>query len=154
MKNKTGYFLAALLMIFILVGCQGKKSELKPEKFKETMEALTYEVESIEKDNVNIKSYQVATHPSHRIDYYVFSGDEQAKAFYNTNKNNFSSMKDIKVKEETDEKGQQSLKVITENYYMYISKIGTTVIYVSEHPALQESIEPVINYIGYGEDKK
>lgn len=157
MKKISKILGIVLVIISVVTGCNApSRKMIEPEDFEANMKKLTYQVENAEDLTANQEKHLIAKTKTHRIDYYVFKTEEDAEQFFKSNSNHGKNVETPVGEVENKYYKEENLLLYEfedENYYVFLSKIGKSVIYAVEHPVLKESIQPVVDYIGYGKKR-
>lgn len=160
MKKSLKILLIVIIILAVLIGgfvlytiLSKNKKPLTSEEFRTTMESNDYTVSDVlsqysEYDYV--KEAYVASTKNFQVEFFVLSDDEHALGFYNINKTNFEVLADNYATTTTVNIGNCSrYSLISNNQFMYVSRIGNTVIYVDVPTTYQESVQSILNTIGY-----
>ena len=136
-----------ICLLLLTLGCS--KNSISTKEFKSTMRNNDYYVISI-KDQFASYNYiteaLLARKDSINVEFYVMSDNDNAKAFYDYNKDVIEAykMNDSKYKE-------TSTKYIlsTDEKYMVISLIDNTCIYVDTNIENKDKVNSILKKLGY-----
>lgn len=82
----------------------------------------------------------------YQIEYFVFDSENSAKDMYNKNKDDFKSTKSNKDKEK---ESNDTYTTTTSDYFMYISRIENSVLYIKVPISVKEEIQKIIKELKY-----
>lgn len=164
MKKKRIIFTATLILIVIIVAIfftvvslsrDKEKSSINPVEFKQILETKSYTITDVKNQFSNYDfitdAYLASTSDySYQIEYYQFTDNKNAINFYNTNKSAFYEMYKNIVFEKFEEKDSYSKCILkTNDYYLVISRIANTLIYIDVPIEYLDDIDSLLKEIGY-----
>lgn len=160
MKKSLKIIIIIFVILLILVGSfvvyTISSKNLKPlasEDFITIMENNNYSVSDVVAQYSQydyVKEAYVASDKNFQVEFFVLSDDEHSLGFYNINKTNFEILASEYSTTTTVDIGNCSrYTLITTDKFMYVSRIGNTVIYIDVPIMYQESVQSILNIIGY-----
>lgn len=160
MKKSLKVFLVVVILLVIAVGgfvlYTISSQNLKPltsEEFIGAMENSNYTVSDVIDQYSKydyVKNAYVASTRDYQIEFFVLSDDEHAIGFFNINKANFEVLASNTATSSFADVGNCSRYTLVSNgQYMYISRIGNTVIYINSPTTYQETIQALLSSLGY-----
>ena len=152
-KKKIIFGIICLFTILTLTGC-GDKTATTPETFIAAAKNNYYITKDITNQYTSydyIDQVIIAKSPKgYQIEFYVLSDANYATSMFNANKNTFESFKSNASSSSSVSMGNYSKYSLTSNgYYMYISRIDNTIIYVKEKSNHKDDIKDFIKELGY-----
>lgn len=160
MKKSLKIFLVVIiLLIIVIVGfvlytiSSRNKKPLTSEEFISSMEANNHTVSDAASQYPQydyVKSAYSAYTLDYRIDFFILSDDEHAIEFFNINKSNFDLLAtDTATTSFADIGNCTRYTIISSGRYMYISRIGNTVICINSSDTYQQTIQTLVSSLGY-----
>ena len=152
--KKRGILLAVvcLLVLFVTTGCMNKKA-ITTSEFKSTMESkgfTTIDVLEQFSEYKYVKEATVAKNDDFQIEFYVLSDTERADYMFNTNKKIFQNSKGSSTFETKSKIGNyETYSLTSSGYYMYISRVNNTVIYLNVNESKKDTVIKIIKDLGY-----
>ena len=151
MKKKLCLFGILFFTIIILCGC-GNKKAITTRDFKNITEQSgldTYDA----MDQVvgeSIKEVTLAYNDDYKLEFYVLDSSVSAKNMYEHNKNIFEGRKSGISKYISTDIGNSSTYMLESGgYYMYLSRIDNTLLYVDVMDIYKDKIKEIVKDLGY-----
>lgn len=153
--KKTKTILLALLLVAVMAvmtGC-GDKTPLTLDEFKTSAEEYGCEIKDITDQYASFDFVETATlavMDNWQVEFYELASEEDAVRTFNTNKNDFENLKGSASTESSVAIGNHAKYTLNSNgKYMHIARIGNTFVFTSEDKDEKESIEGLLEKIGY-----
>ena len=160
MKKFLEIFLVIIIILIVAVSgialftyFDQNKKPLTSDEFTSIMEGHDYIVSDIanqvsEYDYVT-EAYIASTN-NFQIEFYIFSTDDHALNFYDINKNNFGDYEDLtSTTTEVNIGNCSRYSLTTSSNYMYVSRMGNTVIYIDVLNTYQDNVKSILSELGY-----
>ena len=138
-----------LLIVILLCSCKrnGIISEKEFTKIAKNHKLTVVDVKDQFEDKKQVKEAYVAdSGKNYQIEYYILDTENNAKKMYETNKEDFKSLKSKKDKETEKE---YYYTTTTNDYYMYLSKIENSVLYIKVPIKFKEEAKKIIRELKY-----
>lgn len=160
MKKALKVILIIALIIILIVGglffyLNIPKDSITVSEFKSIMEEKEYELIDVslqfaEYDFVEEAYLALDRENDYQIEFYELSDEKNAIAFYNNNKKSFEDSKSgSSVETNLNGKNYSRYVLSSGGDYMLLSRIDNTVIYVCEDVELKDTINDVLDELGY-----
>ena len=152
--KKRGIIFAVIciLTLFITTGCFSKTA-ITTSDFKSKMEAkgfITLDVKQQFSQYDYVKEATVAKNDNYQIEFYVLTTTERAEYMFNTNKKIFEGSKASGSLETKAKVGNyETYSLTSSGYYMYISRVDNTFIYLKVNESNKDDVTKVIKELGY-----
>lgn len=152
--KKSIYLLVTLILgIVLLTGCVNK-NKLEPNDFVDLVEQNNYKTTNVI-DNFTtypkIKNAFVAQNEdmTYQLEYYELETNEDAKLFFNSNKEILAKLEGAKATANIETDKYQKYIQSTEKAYSLISRIDNTVIYANVKIEYKDEVNKIIKTLGY-----
>lgn len=151
---KKNLFLFSLLfsMLLILTGC-GNKKVITTDKFIDITEKNGFVTKDIldQFSNTDVLDATIANYNSDfQLEFYVLDSTEGAKEMFLNNKNIFETYKGSVSKYSSTDIGNSSTYMLeSSGYYMYLSRVDNTLLYVKVDDIYKERVKSIIKELGY-----
>lgn len=151
---KKNLFLFSLLfsMLLILTGC-GNKKVITTDKFIDITEKNGFVTKDVldQFSNTDVLDATIANYNSDfQLEFYVLDSTEGAKEMFLNNKNIFETYKGSVSKYSSTDIGNSSTYVLeSSGYYMYLSRVDNTLLYVKVDDIYKERVKSIIKELGY-----
>ena len=145
-------FLFVIFFLLSITGCAPKKNKLDPEAFKTAMieEGFTVKDATSEMIYDYIVQIYLASGTNYNIEYYNIKNNDFAAGFY---KNNVEAIEKINYDEEKatikEESNYSKYTIVLDNKYKVVSRVDNTVIFINAPSRYKESIDIILDKIGY-----
>jgi len=156
MKKTTIAISAILVCVILLASCGGPKTAISAEEFKEKAEQAgltvmdTTIIDLTEDGWFDIESSCIAKGNNYRIEFSVFSTEQQAAAFYNEYKIYIESMKGSSSSySDVNLSNYNKYTQTSAGIYSVVSRIDNTVVYASASADYKLEINDFLKDIGY-----
>lgn len=160
MKKALIVLLIIAVIIILAVGglffyLNIEKEPITVDEFKSIMESKKYELIDVsaqfaEYDFVKEAYLALDKDADYQIEFYELSDEENTIAFYNNNKKSFENSKSGNSVETTlNGKNYSRYVLSSDGEYMLLSRIDNTMIYVCEDLELKDTIDNVLDELGY-----
>lgn len=151
MKKKIILLSTFLFVAIFLTGC-GNKKAITTRDFKNITEQSgfsTIDTKDQFEENSIIEA-TLAYNLDYKIEFYVLNSDASAKGMFEHNKGIFESRKSGVSKYTSTNIGNSSTYMLQSGgYYMYLSRIDNTLLYVNVLDKYKDTIREVIKDLGY-----
>ena len=153
MKKKILLLLLLIISLFTITGC-GKRTPLNSTDFVDLMEQNEYKTTNV-KEQFNeysqIKNAFIAQNSgmTYQIEYYELDTEEDAKSFYNGNRDRFKNMEKIDKYKNIDLDNYQKYVQTTDTVYSLIARIDNTIIYANVKIEYKEEVKKIVEKLGY-----
>lgn len=153
MKKRFVLVCLCLLMLLSLSGC-GSRTALTAEEFIAKAETFGYETADITEQYASYGIFAdaaVATSPDgFQVEFYVLNDEATAAGVFETNKADFDSLKGAGSTSTSVNLGNYSSYAVTSGgKYMYVSRVGSTLLYVSTESANKDAVKAIVKELGY-----
>jgi len=160
LKKSLKIFLVIIIILIVVVAgialftyFDQNKKPLTANEFSSIMENHNYIVSDVA-DQISeydyVTSSYIASNNEFQIEFYVFSNDDYALNFYTINKNNFGDYEDnTSTTTEVNLGNCSRYSLTTISNYMYVSRIGNTVIYIDTPIMYQNNVKSILDELGY-----
>ncbi len=151
MKKKFLLFSLLLFGLLMLTGC-GNKKAITTHDFKNITEQSGFSTIDAKDqfDETSVVEATLAYNDDYKIEFYVLDSDADAKGMFEYNKNIFEGRKSGVSKYASTNIGNSSTYMLQSGgYYMYLSRIDNTLLYVSVLEKYKDSVREVIKDLGY-----
>ena len=151
---KKNLFLFSLLfsMLLILTGC-GNKKVITTDKFIDITEKNGFVTKDVldQFSNTDVLDATIANYNSDfQLEFYVLDSTEGAKEMFLNNKNIFETYKGSVSKYSSTDIGNSSTYMLeSSGYYMYLSRVDNTLLYVKVDDIYKERVKSIIKELGY-----
>ena len=138
-----------ILVILCISGCKRNSiiKEKELEKVSNKNKLIVVDVKEQFEERKQVKeAYVLDSGKNWQIEYYIFDTKENAKEMFEKNKNDFKSLKSKKDKEEDKE---TIYTTTTNDYYMYISIIDNSVLYIKVPTKVKDEAKEIIKELKY-----
>lgn len=151
-KKKVFLGITLVTIIFLTTGCF-KKKVITTEEFKNKAENsgyITINVKNQYMNDLRIKEATVAQKEDYQVEFYVLDDNSNAKIIFSNTKEDFQKDKD-KVSVETTKNmlNYSTYSLKTGGYYMYLSRVQNTLLYVKVKEKYQDSVKELIKELDY-----
>ena len=140
-----------VLVLFMVSGC-GNKKVITTREFKNITEQNGLSVlDAIDQfDSDVIKEATLAYNDDYKLEFYVLDSSDSAISMFNYNKNSFESKKSgVSSYLSTDLANYNIYMLQSGGYYMYLSRVDNTLLYVSVEDTFKESVKDIVKDLGY-----
>ncbi len=153
MKKKVFNLFLMSFVLIILTGCSSKKA-ITTDKFIESAKDSgfeTYDVTTQFKDTPSIDKATVAKKADkYQIEFYILKDSDAATLMFNQNKVTFETYKGLTSTESKVNLKKYTKYSLTSNgYYMDLSRIDNTLLYVRVEDKYKNEVKKFIKEIGY-----
>ena len=153
MKKRLLLFLTFLFSVFLVTGC-GTKTALEPNDFVDLIEQNGFKTTNVKEQFSAYSQIQNAfvaqdTGMRYQLEYYQLDTEENAKKFFDGNKDIFEKMKNIKSHGEVNLGNYQQFTQDTDTAYSLLSRIDNTVIYANVKIEYKDEVKKIIKKLGY-----
>ena len=153
MKRRNIFLIIGLfLTVFLLTGC-GNKTKLTTKEFESIAKkhnCTIYDVSNQYASYGFIKEAKVAKNDDWQIEFYIIDSAKNADVMYNINKQVFEGYKGSTSVYKTETLKNYSTYLLKSNgYYMYLSRVDNTLLYVKVNDTYQKQVEKIIKDMGY-----
>ena len=153
MKRKILTIILFGCMALSLVGC-GNKEAVSTEDFISIAESKDCEIADASaqyEEYSYVENVTIAAHEEGwQVEFYTLSEDSYATSMFNTNKEIFESYKGNKSVESTTNIGNDATYSLTsDGYYMYLSKVDNTLLYVRVNEDYKDTVKTIIEELEY-----
>lgn len=151
MKRKIILFGIILVFLFTLVGC-GNKKAITTREFKNITEQSGFSTVDAKDqfEGESIKEATLAINNDYKIEFYVLDNSESARGMFQHNKEIFENRKSGVSKYVSTDLGNSSTYMLQSGgYYMYLSRVDNTLLYVNVLDQYKDSVKEVVNDLGY-----
>lgn len=144
-----------VLLLFVCIGCSTNKKEITADEFKEKMRDNDYYVVDVteqfsEYDYIEKCLLAIDITKSYQIEFYKLKDSENALEFYRYNKGIFQASEiSGSVYKSVDLSSSNKYTLKTFSSYKIISRIKDTVIYVDVDVDYKDSVDFILQKIGY-----
>lgn len=151
----------SIVLVIVVVGVilfsliNKDKPSITAEEFKSTMEEKGYYVKDVTAQFANYgyikKPYVAASQDNaYQVEFYEISDSEHASKFFNTNKAIFEASKgSISAETNIGFRNYSKYTLQSNNKYQIVSRINSTVIFVDVDSKYKDTIDKLLNEIGY-----
>ena len=151
MKKKIIFFSFLLLSIFMITGC-GNKKVISTREFKNITEQdvlTTVDVKDQFSDESVVEA-TIAHNDDIKLEFYVLNSETSAKSMFAYNKKIFEGRKSGVSKYISTDIGNSSTYMLqTGGYYMYLSRVDNTLLYISVSDQYKDNVKEVVKDLGY-----
>ena len=153
MKKSINLLITLILGIVLLTGCVNK-NKLDPNDFVDLIEQNNYKTTNVI-DNFTtypkIKNAFVAQNEdmTYQLEYYELETKEDAKLFFNSNKEILGKLEGAKKSTDIEADKYQKYIQSTDTAYSLITRIDNTVIYANVKPEYKDEVNKIIKTLGY-----
>ena len=151
MKKKLCLIGVLFLTIIVLCGC-GNKKAITTRDFKNITEQSGLDtIDAIDQVvGESIKEVTLAYNDDYKLEFYVLDSLTSAKNMYEHNKNIFEGRKSgISKYLSTDLGNFNTYMLESGGYYMYLSRIDNTLLYVDVLDIHKDKIKEIVKDLGY-----
>lgn len=153
MKKKILILSLLIISLFTLTGC-GKKTPLNSTDFVDLMEQNEYKTTNVNdqfSEYPQIKNAFIAQNSgmTYQIEYYELDTEENAKSFYNGNRDRFKNMEKISSYKNIDLGNYQKYTQKTDDVYSLIARIDNTIIYANVKIEYKDEVKDIVEKLGY-----
>ena len=152
MKKKIVFM--CLISLFLLVGCDIKKTAITSTDFNKVMSEEKFTVTNLSKDFEDIKEIKevfIAQSPKldYQIEYYVLDSEESESKFYENNKNKFQ--KEAKNYSQVEMTGlnYERYSQNTNTSYQVISCVEKTCIFLNVNKNKKDEVKSILEKFNY-----
>ncbi len=152
MKKKCFLIVFLLLAMFTLTGC-GNKKALTVDEVKNIVEKEGFKATDVK---YKYSNYDYVTdvyelgNSNFYIQFIVASDTNKAKQLFQNNKEIIDGYRNGDYKNSsTSGKNYETYKLISDGYYMYVSRIDNTLIYSNEKAEYKTEIQKIIDALKY-----
>lgn len=159
MKKTTLSILIAILLIILIIfainNLNKEKESLTTDSFISIMTNKSYStVDALSQfsEYDYIKEVTLALNPdsSYQIEFYVLEDSSYASQFYNNNKSIFESRKDnMSVETNVNMSNYSKYTLTSAGKYHVVSRINNTVLYLSVDESYKNTINNLLEELGY-----
>lgn len=138
-------------MLLILTGC-GNKKALTTEEFTNLANENGFTISDATSQFTDsyVSKATLALKDGYQIEFYVIDNVENSKKMFEYNKNQFQNYKSGVSTELSKSVGNYSTYLLQSNgYYMYLSRIDNTLIYIRTDISYKEEVKSFVEKIGY-----
>ena len=151
--KKVLFVICSVVMMFTLTGCM-KKEKLSTRDFIDIVEkndCITADVASQFSSYDYVEQATIAKCENNwQIEFYVLEDNSYAKGMFENNKKIFEDLKVSMSTEASTNLGNSSTYSLTSNgYYMYLSKIENTLLYVKVKDTYKDNVKELVKELGY-----
>ena len=151
MKKKIIFFSLLLVSVFMITGC-GNKKAISTREFKNITEQdglTTVDVKDQFSDESVVEA-TIAHNDDIKLEFYILNGEASAKSMFSYNRKIFEGRKSGASKFASTDIGNSSTYMLQSGgYYMYLSRIDNTLLYVSVSEQYKDNVKEVIKDLGY-----
>ena len=152
MKKKIVLFSVIFCLLLVLTGC-GNKKAITPQEFTSIAQANNYNVSDATNqfsDYSQVREVKIARNNDYQIEFYVLNSESDAKSMYEYNKSLFEAYKISNYSEShVDLNNYSTYSLQSSGYYMFLSRIDNTLVYVKEPVEYKSNIDEFIKKLGY-----
>lgn len=152
MKKKIFFGLLCLFTLLTLTGC-GKKASLTTEEFIKKAKENGYQIVDVKaqfSEYDELKDATLAMNDNYQIEFYTLDNETNAKSMFDTNKATFESYKESSNIEFNKSMSNYNTYSLTSGeYYMYLSRIDNTLIYLRVKNTYKEEVKTFIKSLNY-----
>lgn len=152
MKKKIVLFSVIFSLLLILTGC-GNKKAITPQEFVSIAQANNYNVSDATNQFSGygqVREVKIASNYDYQIEFYVLNSESDAKSMYEYNKSLFEAYKVSNYSEShVDLNNYSTYSLQSSGYYMFLSRIDNTLVYVKEPVEYKSNIDEFIKKLGY-----
>ena len=151
MKKKILFLGLFLVSIFMITGCGNKKAVSTREFINITeQDGLTTVDVKDQFSDESVVEATIAYNDDYKLEFYILNSEASAKSMFSYNKNIFESRKSGISKYASTDIGNSSTYMLQSGgYYMYLSRIDNTLLYVSVSEQYKDNVKEVIKDLGY-----
>lgn len=151
MKKKILFLGLLLVSIFMITGCGNKKAISTREFINITeQDGLTTVDVKDQFSDESVVEATIAYNDDYKLEFYILNSEASAKSMFSYNKNIFESRKSGISKYASTDIGNSSTYMLQSGgYYMYLSRIDNTLLYVSVSEQYKDNVKEVIKDLGY-----
>ena len=135
------------IMLLFLTGC-GNKKAITTNDFINVTESNGYKIIDA-KDQFDydyIKEATIAVKDEYKMEFYVLDSKNSAIKMFDNNKSIFESYKMGLSKEASTDFGNSSTYSLSSNgYYMYLSRVDNTLLFIRVKDIYKDSVKTIIN---------
>lgn len=150
---KKRYLVVFLIVVlFSLTGCMNKKA-LSVDEVKSIVEKNGFQVTDTK---YKYESFDYITDvlqlgdSNFYIQFIVTNDTEKAKQLFESNKQIIDSYrKGTYTNSSTNGKNYETYKLVSNGYYMYVSRVDNTLIYANEKEEYKEEVQKIIDALKY-----
>lgn len=150
-KKKLVLFSFMVCFVLLLCGC-GSKKAITTRDFKNITEQSgfsTMDVKDQFDSNVIVEGTLAYT-DDYKLEFYVLDSSDSAKSMFEHNKSIFEGKKSgISSYVSTDLANYNTYMLQSGGYYMYLSRIDNTLLYVNVLDSYKDIIKEVVKDLGY-----
>ena len=151
MKKKL--ILLLLLILVIITGCS-KKTPLNSIDFVDLIEQNEYKTTNVKdqfSDYSQIQNAFIAQNKemTYQIEYYELDTIDNAKSFYNGNKDRFKKMEKVKVYKNIDLDNYEKYVQNTDSVFSLIARIDNTIVYANTKIEYKDEVQDIVEKLGY-----
>ena len=154
MKKKIiSISLICMLLLLSLTGCT-KKTAITTENFKSIAQSHNYSITNAKSQysayNYITEATIAGINNQWQVEFFVLESEADAKSMFETNKTIFQNSKGSVSTEKSTNLGNHSLYSLTSNgFYMYLSRIDNTLLYVKVSETYKDTIKDFIKELKY-----
>ncbi len=141
-----------LALFLVLITLVFKRTSLNSEEFINILEKNEFEVKNIIREyNYNFvkDAYLGKSSDNWNIEFLILDNDEHAKELFNNFHKEYRNFNERKSFTIIYGLNYNVFTLTTSNYYMYISRINNTLIYVKSNKKYKEDIKETVKMLGY-----
>ena len=151
MKKKL--ILLLLLILVIITGCS-KKTPLNSIDFVDLIEQNEFKTTNVKdqfSDYSQIQNAFIAQNKemTYQIEYYELDTIDNAKSFYNGNKDRFKKMEKVKVYKNIDLDNYEKYVQNTDSVFSLIARIDNTIVYANTKIEYKDEVQDIVEKLGY-----
>ena len=152
MKRLRLLLVVGLFTLLFVTGC-GNKKAITPQEFTSIAQANNYNVSDATNqfsDYSQVREVKIARNNDYQIEFYVLNSESDAKSMYEYNKSLFEAYKISNYSEShVDLNNYSTYSLQSSGYYMFLSRIDNTLVYVKEPVEYKSNIDEFIKKLGY-----
>ncbi len=152
MKKKGLLIVLLVVALFTLTGCITKKA-LSSAEVKTIVEKEGY---TVTEDNESYDEYEHIKevlelgNSNFYLQFFVISDEEKAKTLFNNNKELIDNNREGNYTNSSlSGKNYETYELISGGYYMYVSRVDNTMLYVMQKEEYKDEIKKIIKALKY-----